>query len=112
MSGVLAIQFPGSRWFVPCLCNLGYGFLHSKGEFILGDPGAQFRILVLFQAQAIHGVHIINDLTPCCAGNSGRVIQIQDGCPSSPEPDALMTGRKKAAAPESFVEWLAIRLGR
>ena len=111
LAGGFPIEFPGVLGLVFDIGDLRNGFLHPEGEFILGDPGAQFRIVAFGQVQAIQGSDIVKDLAACCPGQAGRVVEVENRRAGSTQTHALMLGREKAAAPEAFVERLPVGYG-
>src|SRR5262249_26351043 len=106
---ILAIELEGTLWFFGNIGQLGNGCLHAEGHLILSDSCGDLRIAEFVQTDLIQLVQFIQEDSPVIAEKAWRIGKIEDRVAYRTELDALIPGRKKAAAPQTIVERLGGR---
>ena len=89
--------------------QLGGRRLHPKRQLVRGDPGGDFRVLVLLLPELIQFADGVKLTAMRGRGDVVRRLQVQDRLPLIAEHDPLVHGREKAIAPRHLPrDWPAM----
>ena len=98
---VRSIKFLGGGGFAGQIGQFRHTALHTEGHFILLDPGVGLRVTDLLVIDLIERLQAIKRVTPGTGGNSGRVVDIEDGIDPAAESDPCVFARQIPTAPEA-----------
>ena len=81
--------------------------LHAVGHFVLCDAVLDLRIAELLEANSVQRAQVVQIGAPVLAGESVRVVEVQDRLPAGAELHGLVARGQEAAAPQARIQGLA-----